>query len=250
MTKLAIISDLHGNLPALEATLKDIAKHDIQNILCLGDVASFGPQPKETLLRIQALKCPMVMGNADMELLEPNQAEILEEENRWFADVKHWCAEQLDESDKEFIRTFKSSLTLNLDGLSILAYHGSPKSYNDLITATTPDEELQVFFEGTSANVYVGGHTHEQFIRRYGEARIMNPGSVGLPFIMKGSDGLNICVAEYALLEVIDAQPNVTFRRIRYDPKALEKAAHKSAIPHAVRWIGWFRVIVTQVKVV
>ncbi len=239
MTKLAIISDLHGNLPALEATLKDIAGHDIQNILCLGDVASFGPQPKETLLRIQALNCPMVIGNSDIELLELTQAATPEEENLWFADVKHWCSEQLDELDKEFIRTFKSSLTLNLDGLSILAYHGSPKSYNDLITATTPDEELQVFFEGTSANVYVGGHTHEQFIRRYGEARIMNPGSVGLPFIMKGSDGLNICVAEYALLEVIDDQPNVTFRRIRYDLNSLEATAQKSGIPHVQHWLGW-----------
>ncbi len=207
MAKLAIISDLHGNLPALEATLKDIAKHDIQTILCLGDVANFGPQPKETLLRIQALHCPIVMGNADIELLEPTQAEILKEENRWFADVKHWCAEQLNESDKEFIRTFKSSLTLNLDGLSILAYHGSPKSYYDPISATTPDETLQGFLEETSADVYVDGHTHEQFIRRYGETRIMNPGSVGLPFIMKGNEGFNLCVAEYALLEVIDGQP-------------------------------------------
>jgi putative phosphoesterase len=240
MTKLAIISDIHGNLAAFEATLKDIAKHGIQDIVCLGDVANFGPQPKETLLRIQELNCPIVMGNADRELLEPPQTETLTEETNWFADVTNWCADQLDELDKRFIRTFKSTLTITIDGLNLLAYHGSPKSYNDLITAITSDETLHAFFEGTPADIYAGGHTHEQFIRPYGAARIMNPGSVGLSFILKGQKGVNLCVAEYAILEVMEDQPNVTFRRIRYDSKALEKAAHKSGMPHANHWLGWF----------
>jgi putative phosphoesterase len=238
MTKLAIISDIHGNLPALEATLNDIAKHNIQTIVCLGDVASFGPQPKETLLRIQALNCPMVMGNADIELLEPVQNEI-SKENRWFADVKQWCAEQLDELDKKFIRTFKPNITLTVDGLSILAYHGSPKSYNDLISATTPDETLDILFEKTSADVYMGGHTHEQFIRRYKATRVVNPGSVGLPFVVRAGEGINTCVAEYAILEVFENQPNVTLRRVRYDSKALQHAAQRSGMPHANHWIGW-----------
>jgi predicted phosphodiesterase len=71
MTRLAIISDIHGNLPALEATLADIASQNIKTILCLGDVATFGPQPRDTMLKLQALNCPVIMGNGDMDISNP-----------------------------------------------------------------------------------------------------------------------------------------------------------------------------------
>lgn len=67
---LAVISDIHGNLGALEAALTDIDKIGADELVCLGDVASFGPQPRETLRRVQALGCPVIMGNADRELLD------------------------------------------------------------------------------------------------------------------------------------------------------------------------------------
>jgi putative phosphoesterase len=236
--KLAILSDIHGNLPALEATLSDIAKHDIQHIVCLGDVATFGPQPKETLLKIQQLSCPVIMGNGDMELLEP-QFKDYSPETEWFGDVTEWCSQQINDQDKTFIKTFQSSLEITVDNLKILAYHGSPTSFNDSISATTPDETLETYFVGSRADVYVGGHIHEQFIRRYGTRRVMNPGSVGLPFVMKGKEGFNVAVAEYAILEVIHEEPNITVRRIRYPLEELEQATQKSGMPHANHWRNW-----------
>jgi putative phosphoesterase len=239
--KLAIISDTHGNLVALEATLNDIQLHGIQNIICLGDVANFGPQPKETLERIQELNCSVVMGNADAEMIQPSKLEILEPAQRWFADVTQWCAEQLNDQHKDFIRTFKSTVELELARLKLLVYHGSPKSYNDPITAFTSDETLEGFLEQQTADLFVGGHTHEQFVRRYFDKRVMNPGSVGLPYVIEqgSSEGINVTVAEYAILEVVKGEANVTFRRVRYDVERLEQAVKASGMPHAKNWLGW-----------
>ena len=179
---LAIFGDIHGNLEALEAVLADVKKTGVGELVCLGDVASFGPQPRETLRRVQALKCPVVMGNADWELLDASTRETLKTLDTTFFDIASWCAEQLAEEDRAFIRrTFKPTVRLTLENLSILCFHGSPRSYNDVIVATTPAETLAELFQ-ERAPLMFGGHTHTQLLRRFGEVTFINPGSVGLPF--------------------------------------------------------------------
>jgi putative phosphoesterase len=241
MTKLAIIADIHGNLTALETALSDAKKQSIRNFICLGDVSNFGPQPRETLERIQELNCPVVMGNADAEMLEPRNLEILDGEQHTFAEIENWCSARLSEANKNFISTFKPTVELELATLNIFAYHGSPKSFNDPIIGTTSDDELKTYFESHDANLYMGGHTHEQFIRRNFTKRVMNPGSVGLPFVRKlGSNaGVNLGLAEYAILEVIQGEANVTFRRVKYDVSRLEQAVRASKMPHGERWLNW-----------
>jgi putative phosphoesterase len=177
MSKLAILSDIHGNLPALKAILADIAKHRIQTILCLGDVATFGPQPRETLLKIKALNCPVILGNGDFNIGNSQPVKS----SSWEANISNWCKTQLYEGDRSYIQTFQPSTTLEFSGLKILAYHGSPHSFNDSITANTPDETLESYVAQFKADIFVGGHTHEQFLRHFGRGRVLNPGSVGLP---------------------------------------------------------------------
>jgi putative phosphoesterase len=246
--KLAILSDTHGNLAALETALDDAKQHGIEDFICLGDVGNFGPQPKKTLELVRELNCPVVMGNTDYYLLSTRTIADIEKSGRtpdeqtpMILEIENWCAAQIDEADRTFLRTFKPTIELNVEGLKILAYHGSPKSFNDPITGTTPDETLRPYFENTEADLYMGGHTHEQFIRRHFTKRVMNPGSVGLPFVSNlGSNaGVNLGVAEYAILEVIQGEPNVTFRRVRYDVGRLEQAAKASGMPHVENWLGW-----------
>ena len=232
---LAVFSDIHGNLGALEAVLADIEKMGADKLICLGDVASFGPQPRETLHRVQTLVCPIAMGNADWEMLDATAREALRASAMTF-DIVSWCAEQLSDADRDFIRTFQKTVKLELDGLPILCFHGSPNSYNDEIVATTPDETLAEFFQDCAPLMF-GGHTHTQLLRRYQNLIFVNPGSVGLPFEML-SDGSarNPAWAEYALVEVIKGQPSITFRRIPYDITPLLKAAKTSGMPHAETW--------------
>lgn len=232
---LTIVSDIHGNLTALEAVLSDIAKAGADKFICLGDVASFGPQPRETLRRVQALDCPVVMGNADAAMLEPPPPDT--SGPALFTGIERWCAEQLTDADRSFVRTFQTTVGLELGGLAILCFHGSPSLYNDVIGATTPDEELARFFAGQDATVMCGGHTHTQLLRRFEKVTFVNPGSVGLPFeLLPDGRARNPAWAEYALIEVVQGQPSITFRRVPYAVKPLLEAVQTSGMPHAEAW--------------
>jgi len=241
---LAIISDIHGNLSALDAALQDMKAFKVDRLICLGDVANFGPQPQASLHRIRELGCPVVMGNTDAYLLQPRTIKDVsepDEETPRFLELEAWSAEQLDNEDRVFIKTFQPTLRLEDDGISLLAYHGSPQDYHDIITAITPDDVLDTYFEGRDALIYAGGHTHTQFLRRYHGSRILNPGSVGLPYLIeKTGKVINPAVAEYALLEVIDGEPNITLRRIPYDVQKVADAVKVSDMPHAEWWLKGF----------
>jgi predicted phosphodiesterase len=240
---LAIFSDMHGNLPAFEAVLEDCKHLGISRFLCLGDAANFGPQPKETLECLRILGCPVVMGNTDATLLKPRTLADIQEPNEnteYLLAVENWCAAQLDEHGREFVRTFQPTVMLELDALKLLAYHGSPKSYYDPIVATTPEETLDGYFETTAVNLYAGGHTHEQFVRRYTQSRVMNPGSVGLPYVFK-KDGTEMrpVFAEYAVLGTAP-EVNINFRRVPYSFEKLATAVRESKMPYAEKWLAEF----------
>src|SRR5215472_4266272 len=110
--KIALISDIHGNLPALDATLAEIAAEGTERIVCLGDVATLGPQPREVIARLRALGCPVVMGNTDAMLLSPpDTLDIVSDDysNEYF---DRWCAAQLTASDLAYLRTFQPTISL------------------------------------------------------------------------------------------------------------------------------------------
>src|SRR5215216_2301905 len=100
-TIIALIADIHGNLAALEAVLDALRAEPADQIVCLGDVAATGPQPCGVLRRLRELGCPMVMGNADAELLDVSPpAPETDEDARRIADISRWCAAQLDDADR------------------------------------------------------------------------------------------------------------------------------------------------------
>lgn len=244
MSLLAVLADIHGNLTALEAVLEDLARFEVGGVLCLGDVASFGPQPRKTLRRLRKMNPQMIMGNTDAYLLEPRtEAEVArpDEDTPFILEVEAWSAAQLSEDDLAYVRSFAPSLRLELAGLEILAYHGSPQSYHDPIRATSEDAVLDGYLGGAPAGLYLGAHTHEQFARRYRAAILANPGSVGLSFVVLEGEGVNCPVAEYALVEVANGLPNIALRRVPYDLAALRSAVRASDMPQQERWLSGFR---------
>jgi predicted phosphodiesterase len=181
---VALIADIHGNLAALEAVLDTLAHEGPDQIVCLGDVAATGPQPHEVLDRLRRLGCPVVMGNADAELLDPDRAEPeAEEDARKILDISRWGASQLDAADRAFIASFRPTVDIALaNGESLLCCHGSPRSYDDRITATTPDDALDGFLAGHDAVTIASAHTHILLLRAFRGREIVNPGSVGLAY--------------------------------------------------------------------
>lgn len=243
---VAVFADVHGNLPALEAVLEDIRHHPVTSVVCLGDVANMGPAPRETIRRIRGIPLPtrFVLGNTDAYLLQPRTLDDVAHptaDTPAFLEVEAWCAERLSDDDRAFLQGFEPSVRLRPAGLEVLAYHGSPRSYDDPIRATTPDQELEGYFEGEPAALYVGAHTHEQFARRYRGAIVANPGSVGLPLATRADGAVtHPAVAEYALVEVRDGQANLTLRRVRYRLGTLLDVVAASGMPHATWWTEGF----------
>lgn len=247
--RVAVIADIHGNLVALDAVLGRLRGEPIDRIVCLGDVASGGPQPREVVARLRALNCPMVMGNAEAQLMRLPSAESessADEQERRKIAMRRWCVQALSPADLDFLRQSLPTVTLPLGGdAALLCYHGSPHSYYDLIFATTPDEELDRMLAGFSATVMAGGHTHLQLLRRHKEMLILNPGSVGWPWpteLSREGKARNPSWAEYALVGWEDGDLNVELRRVPLDPGLVIQAALDSDLPDSYRqwWMqGW-----------
>jgi predicted phosphodiesterase len=243
--EVAVISDLHGNLVALEAALADLDAQSIEHIACLGDVAVLGPQPREVIARLKALDCSLVMGNTDAWLLDPQPYEMRDEDSHRVLDVELWSARQLASADLDFVRTFQPTVKVPLgDGADLLCFHGSPRSNADVIRSTTPDDDLAPMLSGFQATVMAGGHTHTQMLRRFRDVTLINPGSVGLPFDHDSVTGAvrNPAWAEYAVVRWQDGHLGVELRRVPFDLKALTRAVFDSGMPHAEWWIkDWCR---------
>ncbi|MDF2767044.1 MAG: protein phosphatase, partial [Rhodospirillales bacterium] len=182
--RIALIADIHGNLAALQAALEATDRDRPDQIVCLGDVAATGPQPREVLALLHDVGCPMVMGNADAELLDP--PDTTSDPGEFTAnirDISRWCADRLDAEDLAFIASFRATVGVELGSeMRLLCCHGSPRSFDDIVSAATPDEEIDEMMGGHEAEAYAGGHTHVRMLRARRGREIVNPGSVGLAY--------------------------------------------------------------------
>lgn len=236
--RIALISDIHGNLFALDAVLAELEREQFDHLICLGDVAA-GPQPCECLDRVRQLGCPVIMGNWDAAFLH-GMPPAHDDVSRKLVDISAFWADKLAPEDKEFLTSFVATLELPLDdGGRIVLFHGSPRSYDDWIFSATPDEEVERMIDGFEAPVMVGGHTHLQLIRRLESGMLVNPGSVGLPFRHWWPNTVIIAPwAEYGLLEIENGQLRVDLRRTTYDTDALLRLSKQSGMPWAEWWAG------------
>jgi len=236
--RVALIADIHGNLVSLEAVLADVERQRVDQVVCLGDVASLGPQPHEVLARLKALGCPCVSGNHDDELLDPARVQGL---GSWFVEVTSWCLEQLSAADLDYVRSFVSLVEIPLGGEAHLCgYHGSPRSNEERILATTPDGELDEMLAGHSAAVMAGAHNHVQMVRRHRGMYVIEVGSVGLPFEQFPWPGMPPfrAWAEYAIVSRTDSVLGVDLRRVSVDLDAVKRSIAESGMPGAAYWLG------------
>jgi putative phosphoesterase len=237
--RLALISDIHGNLFALEAALTAIRENDVNDIICLGDVAAFGPQPRQVLARLREIDCPIIMGNTDEWLLNPKPHPVRDEDSHKFTAVEMWAAEQLTTADKAFIQTFQPTIQQQLnETVSLLCFHGSPRSNTEIIRATTAEERLAEALDGQSATIMAGGHTHTQLLRRYQQSYVINPGSIGLPYEYK-TDSASVRTppwAEYAIIELENNKLAISLHHVRYDVRPVIEVARQSGMPYANWW--------------
>lgn len=245
--QVALFSDIHGNAVALDAVLEAIEQEDPDEIVCLGDVAATGPEPVKAIKRVQELGCPVINGNADEDWLIKKAhpgADQNEDESSPVFEVRDWTAAQLSSEHERFIESFEDTVTIDLtDDVRLLRYHGTPHSPWDIINEDTPIEELDEIIDSTAADILIGGHNHNQMIRRYREVTFANSGSVGLPFgTPREYREHNWPWGEWAVVTAKHNSISIDLRRTALDVDEMVAAARDSELPHTDEWIdGWRR---------
>jgi putative phosphoesterase len=233
VTKIAVLSDIHGNSLALQAVLANLQAHDnVDYLLVLGDLAVFGPDPAGVLKLLRDQQHTVyVSGNTDRYLVQakyPSGADV----SSWQAKVLAsfgWTADRLSKADLQFLARQHRSLYFTLaEDHKILAVHGSPRSDEESICPNTPEAELnEMLWSRLSYNLLLCAHTHVPLDRMINGRRVVNTGSVGLPF-----DGDPR--AAYLLVEL---QPEggyqVEFRRVAYDIEAVVNELYAAGHPAA-----------------
>jgi predicted phosphodiesterase len=206
--RVAALYDVHGNAPALDAVLAEL---EDELILVGGDVA-VGPWPAQALERLRGLgaRVRFIRGNADRELTEPPKPE---RDVGPQAEILDFVRTQLSSEQLDFLGGVPLTESIEVEGLgSVLFCHATPRSDEELLTRISPDERWQNALSGVRERLVVCGHTHVQFDRRIGEIRVLNAGSVGMPY--ESEPG-----AYWALLG-----PDVELRRTVYEPVDLESS--------------------------
>ena len=211
--RIAAIYDIHANLPALEAVIGKIRQEEVDIVVVGGDVLP-GPMPLETLERLQDLDVPVrfIYGNGEVAVREQLAGRDPTAVPEPYRPIIRWTAEQLDPEHQRFLAAWPKTLRLNLPGLGeVLFCHATPRNENECFTRLTPESRLLPVFAGLGAALVVCGHTHMQFDRRVGTTRVVNAGSVGMPFGQP--------LAQWLLLG-----PEVELRHTPYDlPEAAER---------------------------
>jgi putative phosphoesterase len=246
--RVAIISDIHGNAVALESVLRDLAREVIDCTVCLGDVASGGPQPGEVIARLRASACPVVMGNMDAWCLDPQPGQGKSKNARRGGEVRSWGIRQLSTDDLAFLQSFRHVVDVSLEAVHLLCCHGSPRSNEQSMAAGTADDGLAEMLSGSRATVVAAGHTHTQMLRYYGDTTLLNPGSVGAPIPASerrrrvgqqpSEPRPDHVWAEYGLVCSERGGLRVELRRAPVDSAELVRAARASGMPHADWWLA------------
>ena len=213
--KIAALYDIHGNAPALEAVLAEIADLQVDTIIVGGDVVA-GPMPNECLDLLNAVEADIfyILGNAESDALTQLAGEIVIGVTPGSPKEAEWVAGELSGEHKLALQTWSDTVTMAVDGIGeVLFCHASPRNNVDLFSADSTDARMATLFGDVKAQLVVCGHTHMQFDLSFGELRIVNAGSVGMSFGRKHAHWLLIDNAVHFMRTEYDLEAAAT--RIR-----------------------------------
>ncbi len=190
--RVAAIYDVHGNLPALEAVLQEIQQTDVELLIVGGDVVP-GPMSRESLECLFNLDIPtqFILGNCEIDALAEMTGTGTTRFPEQAREIMRWSVKQIFPEYQQLVASWAKTVRLEIDGLGVVLFcHATPRDDNEIFTRLTPEKRLLSIFEGLDANVVVCGHTHMQFDRLVGKIRVINAGSVGMPFGKPGANWL------------------------------------------------------------
>ncbi len=236
MTRIAIVADIHGNMPAFEAVLADLKDTTPDAVYVNGDIVNRGPQSEEALDTARRLGWPIVFGNHE-EYMVKIRAGTIEPELRteFWQPTRDVALTELSAEEVAYLDTLPRHLTVDVPGLpAIRLVHGSMRALNEGLGPWLNDSELQAATDGAPEPIIVGAHSHRPFNRRLPDRWVLNSGAVGMPY--NGDPG-----AQYLVMTGENGQWQTLFRSIPYDRKAVYAAWeqhprwHTHALHHVLR---------------
>lgn len=224
--RIALIGDVHANLPALESVVEHIKNNEVDTIWNMGDAVGYGAFPDEVIHFLQNEYILNILGNYDRKVLRIKK-HIKKWKNRKIP-IKllafKWAFDQLSHGSKDYLASLPEKFELNMSGWKIHLTHGSPASREEHLKPETPESRLRQLSELTKADIIVCGHSHQPFVRRTGGVWFINPGSVGRP-----DDG--DYRTSYAVLKLSVNRIEVIHYRIAYNVNRAAWALRSKGLP-------------------
>jgi putative phosphoesterase len=226
--RVAVITDIHANLPALEAALARIEELGIEDIYCGGDLVGYGPHPNEVCDLIADRGIPTIYGNYDhaiaRDLEDCGCAYITPEDRALGQRSVEWTLAQTDQAAKDFMRELPFDLHFTVGALTVHLVHGSPRKVNEYLFEDKPASLYERLAGNETDEVLVFGHTHKPWMRSHGGVLFVNCGSLGKP---KDGDPRGA----FAVLDASSGELQVTIERVEYDAEAVAEQVRAAGLP-------------------
>lgn len=222
--KLAIISDIHGNIYSLMRVLEDIDDQKVDCTICLGDLVGYGPHPNETISLIKRKNILCIKGNYDASVVNNDFSHIRETSINSFS--LPWTVEELRAINRYYLDNLPTSLSLEFNNKKIKFVHGSPNAINEYMYEN--NEDNQTIMKNLQEDILVCAHTHIPYAKYYGDKLLINDGSVGKP--KHGSPTSTYCVLDIHN----DGTVTYNFREVEYDVKGIIKDMEMLKFPPAL----------------
>jgi putative phosphoesterase len=229
--KIAVISDVHGNLEALQSALSDIDDKKIDTIVCLGDLVGYGPFPNQVVELIRSRAIINILGNYDAAVLEEKFNYIRDNEVNKFC--MPWAVRELKDNNRKYLETVPRNIVFEFQNKKIRFVHGSTRKINEYLPENSKNAEEVM--ESLDEDILFCGHTHIPYIKKYGEKVLCNDGSVGKPKIGRPN-------GTYIIVDVLKDKVSSQIIEFQYDYKKTvqamkEKHIHTSCIKNILSGI-------------
>jgi len=225
---VAVITDIHANLPALEAVLVRIEELEIKRVYCGGDLVGYGPHPNEVCALIAERGIPTIYGNYDYAIAREEKdcgcAYVTPHDRELGQLSVDWTLAHTSRPSKDFMRDLPFTLHFDVGGRGVHLVHGSPRRVNEYLFEDKPASLYERLAAAESSPLLVFGHTHKPWVHEYGGVLFVNCGSVGKP---KDGDPR----AAFAVLRPSDGGPEVTLERVAYDAVQVAAEVRRAGLP-------------------
>lgn len=209
--KIAVISDIHGNIYSLIRALQDIDNEKVDTIICLGDLVGYGPNPNEVVAMIKRRNILCLRGNYDTSVVDNEYSYIRETDINSFS--LPWTFNELREQNKYFLSNLPTSISLDINNKKILFVHGSPNKLNEYLFED--GENTANIMNSMECDILVCAHTHIPSIKKFGSKTYINCGSIGKPKI--GRPNLTYCILDITK----ESEIKVQIKELPYEYKKI-----------------------------